>query len=384
MSLEVSGGVYWMLRGACRVAAELRQPEIGSDSILISLMNHFPAFRKVFGNAFPQVREGGGARVTQNGGPIALSADDELQLLRVMREVHWQVFGWEPAEGSPQWAEEAHEAVRRAMVVAVVQSGPWVGPDHLLESLLGDSGNAASHLVERQRVDLELLTEVARRTWPDPGGEPPRRGMVDVLSRAGVLTDSGRGRGRQSVSMAQRLASGVFRVVAQTSPVLAFLEDEAIAETVRMGHDRTTATHLILAVLLFEEELADSGLRPVPQYEPSCEVVLSSFGLDRRSLSATAASDAQVGEIAPPQRRRSWRSSPKNPPWTLTAARMADSARTMARAGQGLPAGSAHLLYAVLSDPDDAGRSLLREHGADPTEVVARLARRLQITSSPT
>ncbi|MCO8274911.1 hypothetical protein M1L60_30390 [Actinoplanes sp. TRM 88003] len=235
--------------------------------------------------------------MTQNGGPIALSADDELPLLRVMREVHWQVFGWTPAESSqhaPQWAEEAREAVCRAMAIAVARGGPWAGPDHVLESLLGDSGNAASRLVQRQGLDLELLTVVARRTWPDPGGEPPRRGLVDMLSRAGVLTEPGRDRGPRSGALTQRLAAGFFRVFAQASPVLALLEDEAVAETVRMGHDRTTATHLILAVLLFEEELAGSGLRPVEAYNPSCEVVLSLFRVSASAGTAPALRRALV------------------------------------------------------------------------------------------
>ena len=168
-----------------------------------------------------------------------------------------------------------------------------------------------------------------------------------------------------------RLASGTVRLVAGTGPVLAFLEDEAVAETVRLGHDRTTLTHLVLAVLVLEEQMAATGLRPAREYEAACGFVLRSFALDRESVSVTVASIVQDGPIAPPQRRRSWRSSPKNPPWTVAAARAAEAARSATVAG------SAHLLRAVLADSDDSGRRLLWEHAVDPAAVADLLARRL-------
>lgn len=66
-------------------------------------------------------------------------------------------------------------------------------------------------------------------------------------------------------------------MLAQADPALVFLEDEGIAETVRLGHDRTTVTRLILAVLVLEEEMAASGLRPAVDYEQACDFVLRPF-----------------------------------------------------------------------------------------------------------
>jgi hypothetical protein len=252
-----------------------------------------------------------------------------------------------------------------------------VGADHLLEALLADSANMASNFVRRQGVSLELLTEVARQTWPVAGGKPPYRELADLLNRVGVLVEPGRERQQRSTALTRRLVAGATRLLNQTSPVLSFLEAEAVAETVRMGHDRTTLTHLILATLVLEEQMAASGLRPAPEYVFACDFVLRSFAIDRELVSVTVASEPQEGAIAPVQRRRGSRNNPRNPPWTLAAVRVAERARDVAGSGLNQPAGSAHLLHAVLADSDDSGRRLLYEHSVDPAVVQDLLAVRL-------
>lgn len=367
-----------MLRGACQIAADLRQPVIGAHALLGSMINNFPGFRSVLtfnpaGEVRQDARDGGDHR-------IELPPEAELELLRVTREVHWQVFGWAAVRASstvPQWADEASAIVRLAMAIAVARGNPWVGADHLLEALLADPPNTASCYLHKQRTDLDLLTEVAQRTWPAPGGEPPRRALADLLNRAGVLTDPAQEGRQRSTAFTRRLTTGAIGFLTQTSPALAFLEDEAIAETVRLGHDRTTLTHLVLAVLILEEQMAASGLRPTNEYMPSCDFILRPFAIDRELVSVTVVSVPQEGEIAPAQRRRSWRSNPKNPPWTVTASRAAEQARSATSSSSKAPTGSANLLFAVLSDSDDSGRQLLREHSVDPETVQHLLARRL-------
>jgi len=291
--------------------------------VLVSLMNAYPGFRGVSGpsgNGEFSPAPGGG----RDDRRIDLPPEAELELSRTTREVHWRAFGWRSQGGpatTPEWVAEVHTALRLAMAIAVARGAPWVGADHLLEALLADSANSASRYLRQRGVDLELLTDVAQRTWPVAGGEPPPRALADSLHRIGVLIDPARGGEQRSTALTRRLATGAVRMLTQADPALTFLEDEAIAETVRLGHDRTTLTHLILAILLLEEEMAASGLRPVGDYERACDFVLRPFTLDRELLAATVASIPQEGAIAPPQRRRSWRSSPKNPPWTVAAVR---------------------------------------------------------------
>lgn len=380
--MEVGRDFYWVLHGACRAAPALRQSVIGTDTVLISTMNTFPGFRQVLS---PGRVELAGRDFVQGGGVdrIHLSADAELRLCRIMREVHWRVFGWKPAEAPssvPRWAGEVGVAGRLAMAIAEARDAPWVGADHLLEALLTDSANLASSFVRKRGVDPEFLTEMAQRTWPVPGGRPPRQALAEMLDRVGVLIQPGREIRRRPIALKRRMAAGVIRLVTQTSPVLSFLEDEAIAETVRLGHDRTTLTHLILAVLVLEEEMTASGLRPAVDYMQSCDFVLQHFGIDREAVSLAAASTPQVGEIASPQRRRSWRSGSRNPPWTVAAVRVAEAARLVASTGSRAALGSAHLLHAVLTDPDSSGRRVLSEQLVNTGAVQDLLARRLGLS----
>lgn len=385
MSVEIGRDFYWVLHGACRAAPALRQSVIGTDTLLISTMNNFPGFRKVLN---PVRVESAGRDFVQGGGisRTPLSVDAELRLDRTMREVHWRAFGWAAAEASsslPRWDDEVGVAVRLAMAIAEARDAPWVGADHLLEALLADSANAANNFVRKQGVDLDLLTEVAQRTWPVPGGSPPRQALVEMLNRVGVLIQPGRENRRRTATLKGRAAASVLRLVAQTNPVLFLLEDEAIAETVRLGHDRTTLIHLILAVLVLEEEMTTSGLCPTAGYMQSCDFVLRHFGIDREATLLAAASNLQVGEIASPQRRRSWRSSSKNPPWTVAAVRAAEAARLVVSSGNGAALGSAHLLHAVLADSDNLGRRVLSEQFVDTGAVQDLLVRRLGLASSP-
>lgn len=381
MPTAVGGGFYWALRGACRAAAQLRLAQIGADTVLVSLLNAYPGFRGVLGPSWDgkvSPAPGGG----HDDRRIDLPPEAELELSRTTREVLWRDFGWRSAGGpatTPEWATEVHVALRLAMAIAVARGAPWVGGDHLLEALLAEPSNSASRYLRQRGVDLELLTDVAQRTWPAAGGEPPPRALADSLHRIGVLVDPGRGGEHRSTALTRRVATSAVRMLTQAGPALTFVEDEAVAETVRLGHDRTTVTHLILAILVLEEEMAASGLRPASDYAQACDFVLRPFTLDREMLAMTVASIAQEGAIAPPQRRRSWRSSPKNPPWTVAAVRVAEAARGLVPSDRKALVGSAHLLYAVLADSDDSGRRLLREHSVDPATVQDLLVRRLGI-----
>jgi hypothetical protein len=348
---------------------------------LISIMNNFPSFRSVLGaNGVGQVSH----RIGGSGeNRVSLPPAETLKLAGVMREAHWRTFGWVSASTSsavPQWASDVDTAASQAMAIAVARGAPWVGADHLLEALLSDSTNAASHLLQHQKADFECLTETARRTWPIAGGKPPPRELAGSLSRVGVLVEPGQADRRRPTILSRSVAAAATRLAAQTTPVLAFLEQEATAETIRLGHDRTTLIHLVMAVLVLEDEMAATGLRPVSRYMPSCDFVLRPFSLDRELAAVTAAPIFSEATLTQPQRRRSWRTNPKNPPWTLAAARAAENARSVAGPGRSGPAGSAHLLYAALLDPDDSARRLLRDHAVDPAAVQDVLAARLGIS----
>ncbi|WP_127504077.1 Clp protease N-terminal domain-containing protein [Actinoplanes solisilvae] len=375
MTAQVSNGTWSLLREACLVAAEQQQGAIETDLMLIGLANCLPVFRDILGPTPGNVWDPG-VRPPWTPSRVGLPPEAELAVSRALRETHWKQFGWAQA-GAPAWSEEAVETVRYAMALAVARDAPWMGLDHLLEALLADPATAASHYARRWGVDLDALTEIAERIWPTPGGQPPRRALVRSLSQVGVLTADGEDEERRSAPRKQRLWAGAAKLVMQTGPALGYLEYEATAEAVRSGHDRATPAHLLSAVILFEEELAASDLSPRSEYRVACDAVLLPLGLDPVAARLALAAMTPEGDIASPERRRSWRTNPKNPQWTVAAARAAEAARHLPFPGTAHPAGSAHLLYAVLSDPDDAGCRLLREVSVDPAAVLGVLAHRL-------
>jgi hypothetical protein len=104
-------------------------------------------------------------------------------------------------------------------------------------------------------------------------------------------------------------------------------------------------------------------------------VPLREFGIDRAMVAPYAALMPQLGELAVRQRRRAWRTSPTNPPWTLEAAQAAESARHLTRS---TPAGSTHLLYTALQHPDGGASQLMREFSVDPHVLRSELAHRVR------
>lgn len=374
MTPGVGGGVYWTLHSACRDVARSHQTRIGADAVLVSMMRRYPDLGGLLG-LMPVPRVSVRCDQVSADADCELYQAAELGLSRVMRDVRWRVFGW-AKPGAPEWEDEVFAALRLAMATAVAQDARWVGADHLLEALLTDPSNSASRYIREKGVDLDLLGAVAERIWRGGDSERPRSELVDLLGKIGYFTNSGQGSGR-SLALKKRWMTWLIRLLAQTTPVLAFLESEAVAETVRLGHDRTTLIHLIMAALALEEEIQAGGLYLKDEYRLANDLVLIPQGIDRERALVVAASMPQEGAIAPPQSRRSVRNSSKNPPWTESAARAVETARRMGRSGGKIAEGSAHLLYAALTDSDDSGRRLLRELSVDPVAVQDLLSRRL-------
>lgn len=368
----VDRGVYHMLVGACRVARTRGAARIGTDDVLVSMLRRSPELGGVPGfPARPAATTG-----TPPAPPVRAQDEHEAEALRTMRQAHWEVFGLstgrDSGRSSPDWDAGAVAVVGRSLAAARSVGQSWAGGRQLFDALLADEGGAALRLLRGNRVDLALLDEAARRTWPDQGGAEPWSLMVDQLTAWGLLLPAGAplsGRRRTG------LLSAVTSFLGDASLVLAMLERAALIEAVRLGHARVSVGHLVVAVLRFEEETVGSGLRWAPAFAAVNAPVLGPLGLRYRDGLAIVAAAEPGGPIAAPKRGRRWRSDPRNPPWTAAAAQAADSARD--RAGRGADAGSLHLLWGALSGADDEGRSLLRAMNGDPEAVRAEVSRHL-------
>ncbi|GIJ16653.1 Clp protease N-terminal domain-containing protein [Micromonospora gifhornensis] len=381
MPIRIGGGAYSVLRRAGREAARLKKTSIGVDDVLFGLLGRYPPLRTVIPlRSHPQPQ--GGEKSPDPADDVELSVESTLEVVRAMREAYWRSFGW-PGPARDRFAEvvgwdaAAVAVVRLAAHLAVRRRAAYVGSHHLLEALLEDPGRRADEYLARDRIVPGQLDDVVAQLWPKGDREPPRPGLAGPLGEIGVLV---RETGRKTGYLKRALATWVVRLFAETTPALSWLELEAVAETVRLGHDRTSPAHLIMGALVFEEEMQAGEMRPASPSDAANEVLLGRFGAVRQDASLRAAETVCGSEIAGPRRKRSWQTERNNPPWTAAAARIAERARELSTLGARVPAGNAHLVYAAVTDADPGGRQLLADLGVDPSAVRDLAADRLGLT----
>lgn len=284
---------------------------------------------------------------------LAQLASEEL------RETHWRIFGLSTPS---RWDSEVHAAVARALAEAASARRPWAGMDHLLRVLLSDPDYRAHRFLSARHVDLEQLDRAANLAWPYGDREHPVYSISTFLEQSGILTDPDR---PARPTAKHRWLNRFSKLIAQSDPALVGLEQQAMLEAVRLSHPVVGLRHLLLTLLTLEEQARVTGLRPAAGFEDDNRLVLLDFHLTHRAALDHVVALDQPGDIAPPQRRRPWRSEAKNPRWTVSAARAADSARPKG--------GSTQLLRAILTDDDAEARTILMALSADPTAILARL-----------
>ncbi|MBX7268283.1 hypothetical protein KIF24_21160 [Micromonospora sp. Llam7] len=379
MSTAIGGGTYSVLRRAGREAARLKKTSIGVDDVLFGMLGRYPRLRMAV-PVRPQPQRSEEPREPSDD--FELSVELMLEVVRAMREAYWRSFGWPgPARDrfaeAPGWEPSAVAVLRLAAHLAVLRRASCVGSHHLLEALLEGPGRHAHEYIALDRFLAGRLDDVVARLWPEGDRESPRPGIAGPLREIGVL---GREPGRRTGQLKRRLAVSASRLFAETTPALSWLEVEAVAETVRLGHDRTSPAHLIMGVLVLEEEMQAGDLRPASPSDIANEVLLGRFGAARQDASLVTATTSYGAEIAGPRPKRSWQTDRRNPPWTVAAARIAERARELSTLGARVPAGSAHLVYAAVTDSDAGGRQLLSDLGVDPSAVRGLAADRLGLT----
>ncbi|GIJ24578.1 Clp protease N-terminal domain-containing protein [Micromonospora lutea] len=380
MSIVMGGGVYSVLRRAAREAVRLKKTTIGVDDVLFGMLGRHPLLRSVIPvrpQQPPRRRRSEASNVLT--GDVELSGELTLEVVRAMREAYWRSFGW-PGPARDRFAEAlgweapAVAVLRLAAHLAVRRRAPYVGSPHVLEALLEDPGRHAHEYLVSDQIVPGRLDAVVARLWPQGDREPPRPGLAGPLQEVGVIA---REPGRKTGRLKRGLVLSVARLFAETTPALNWLELEAVAETVRLGHDRTSPAHLMMGVLVLEEEMQAGDLRPVSPSDAANEMLLGRLGVTRQDAALRVAKASYGTELAESRPKRSWQTERNNPPWTAAAARIAERARELANLGARMPAGSAHLVYAAVSDSDDTGRELLADLGVDPRAVRDLAAARL-------
>ncbi|MEU0558684.1 hypothetical protein [Dactylosporangium sp. NPDC006015] len=332
----VAQGLYRILVGACQVAKSRQQATIGADDIQESMRRRIPNF-------VPGRLAGAGPLADRPGGWAG------FEVAATLRQARWEAFR-SPGRRRPgdaiHWGDDVPAAIRRAIDLAP-PARPAVG-----------TGDLAAVLF----TGYSALPGTGGIAWPKDD-DRPLRPLTDYLLHWRYVTPDPQPQQKPPA----RWVSAYTSLTAGADVVLANLELEAIRQAVRLGRDRVTTADLVLAVAAFEDELAARRLRPV-QAHRSLLTVRGLTSADA-ALAATTATDTDDPAVAGPARRRAWRTNPNNPPWSTAAAAAADQARTTAAAA-GVPAGSAQLLSAALTVPDNAAWTLLRALHTDPSEVL--------------
>jgi hypothetical protein len=247
-------------------------------------------------------------------------------------------------------------ALGRMLVFAHELGVSWAHETHLLMGLLQDPGNRASEALLERRVDRDALVSAL-------GGHPsarqdgkPNMLSVDGLRNLGMLDHpGGRGWGGR---LGRWLTSGGYG-----SPVVPLVRAEAERQAVRLGHSRVATVHLLLAMLVLDDQLTTTGRRfrdTVAQVNTGAELLRTRGATSSAMFNAVAdlivtGDRPQVGSPAPTME--------------VNAEKALTRARLLANERKCPSTGTTHLLTALLADPDDPCHSLLSAIGVDVEEL---------------
>ncbi|MFB4317706.1 Clp protease N-terminal domain-containing protein [Actinomadura sp. 21ATH] len=334
-------------------AFRLGLPGVGTEHLLFALLKGESA---AIGVLAPKAGAKGALMgvIAGKGPDHWLSADGGAgtpapEAAALLREAEWSARERREARGKddrpgvpPSGALAA--AVDRALRAARELGVGRAGPAHLLMGLLHDPGNRASEaLLERGLGREEVLARLAVHPSAREEGTP-HAPAVDGLRNMGLLT----GRGKYWGGLAAKLAGGGLG-----SPVVPSVRLEADRQAARLGHPDVTTVHLLVAMLVLDEQLAASGdrLRDGLLRFNGAAALLRERGVTSAAVAAAAAT-AGGGPA--------WRA--------VTRARLLSKERGDASTG------TVHLLAALLDDPDDPCGPLLASAGVDTAELRRTLA----------
>lgn len=140
-------------------------------------------------------------------------------------------------------------ALGRMLVSAHELGVAWANETHLLMGLLHDPGNRASEALLERRLDRdELIARLAVLPTARQNGKPNTLSL-DGLRNLGMLDHApSRGWGGR---IGRWLTSG-----GHGSPVVPTVRSEAQRQAVRLGHSSVTTAHLLLSILVLDDQIA--------------------------------------------------------------------------------------------------------------------------------
>ncbi|MEW2359436.1 Clp protease N-terminal domain-containing protein [Spirillospora sp. NPDC029432] len=344
-------------------AARLGLPGVGTEHLLFALLKGQSAAVEVL---VPKAGAAGslmgvvahrhpGQWISEDGG-----GDPAPAAAALLREAEWsarkkregRTGDEQPGAPAPPSAALA-AAIDRALLSAREHGAARAGTTHLLIGLLQDPGNRASEALEERGLDRrEVLARLAVHPSAREDGTPNAL-SVDGLRNMGLLTRRGRFWG----GLAAKLSGG-----GHGSPMVPTVRLEAERQAVRLGHATVTTVHLLVAMLVLDEQLAAAGdrLRDDLAGLNGAAGLLRERGATAAAAAAASAGLAPAGEFVPDEDGPAWRALAR--------------ARRLAQERGDASTGTVHVLTALLDDPDDPCGGLLASIGVDVAELRRALA----------
>jgi hypothetical protein len=306
----------------------------------------------------------------------------EIESAGALREAAWAVSGFSGTDvlgddlGSvPRWSSAVQVAVRHALQSAHEAGVTHVGVAHLTAVLLDDRGNRAHELVNRSGLDAKgLLDEIHRANLLRTNAVP----AAPTIYLLGLL-------GFSRVPLPLRLVALVSRKQvarrAAPGPVIYVLNQEAIRQCVRLGHQRVAPIHLVLSVASFDEQLSVSRtkLRLNLLHHNQGGEILRKYGATFRALIGVAGGLGDSSAPTAPKMPPVGRAEPGwYPGWTVDALEATMQTPALARRMGHSDLGADHLLSSTLVLADGALHALVQSCGVDVALLQRDLERSLQ------
>ncbi|MCQ0003805.1 Clp protease N-terminal domain-containing protein [Actinomadura madurae] len=361
-SLEVVGALAQAYRKAAQTG-----DTVGTQHLLFALLRGESAAVDLLS------RDNGGLRgvILAKDETVWLSEDDgggdpstASAVTALLHEAGWVAFRKaKPTDTSaapesrPPLPSGALAAALGRMLVSAHELGvAWANETHLLMGLLHDPGNRASEALLERRLDRdELIARLAVLPTARQNGKPNTLSL-DGLRNLGMLDHApSRGWGGR---IGRWLTSG-----GHGSPVVPTVRSEAQRQAVRLGHSSVTTAHLLLSILVLDDQIAIAGHRfrdGVAQVNGAAEL------LRTRGATPSAVLGA-VAELIPAGDRP--QAGSLTPDMEGSAEKAVTRARLLANERKSPSTGTAHLLSAVLAEPDDPCHAVLSAVGVDVEEL---------------
>ncbi len=394
---SVTDAVRFELELAYRAAQRRKISVVGTDLVLGPTIRTLPRhwFAKAgmpgaYDPAWSQPKAGS-VDATDGDDTVALGDELPFAVAALFREVQWDTRSRRRAARPRPWFSRAvavavAEAIAQAEALGVIR----VNPTHLLLGLLAGPDNRATQLVRAAGGDITAIRQAVLELPQAHTRVALNNFMLKLV--VGMAGGDVSGAGSWVAKLMRfdtRRAHRRFlrRGEGYGGPLLDYIEAQVLLLAVRFGLPRTTAAHLILAVLVVADQLAKMGLdlpHAVARYNTAAAILDAAGVTVATAFEGTAELvstelDDETG--APDPTEPPWKRTPSADPVThgRTALNAFHRAATMACQFGHSETGTTHVLASALDNTTGPAARLLIALDIDPLAVRSTALHELEM-----